>query len=142
MSYSFRLAARVLLYASSHRQNNTYNGLCYTSRGALAETRNINIGLQFCLQSADCLCLGKHDRNSAVLTHGRPLGIELLWAPRHHPPLKRGPLLLVGPCFWWAHVVVGPLLLVGPCSWWAPAFGGALLLVAPDVCGPLLLVGL
>ena len=35
--YSFRLAARVLLYAPSHRQDSTYHGLCYTSRGALAE---------------------------------------------------------------------------------------------------------
>ena len=33
---SFRLAARVLLYAPSHRQDSTYHGLCYTSRGALA----------------------------------------------------------------------------------------------------------
>ena len=40
MGYSFRLAARVLLYASSHTQDNTYHGLCYTSRGALAGTRN------------------------------------------------------------------------------------------------------
>ena len=32
--------ARVLLYAPSHRQDNTYHGLCYTSRGALAGTRN------------------------------------------------------------------------------------------------------
>ena len=39
MGYSFRLTARVLLYASSHRQDNTYHGLCYTSRGALAGTR-------------------------------------------------------------------------------------------------------
>ena len=39
MGYSIRLAARVLLYASSHRQDNTYHGLCYTSRGALAGTR-------------------------------------------------------------------------------------------------------
>ena len=38
--YSFRLAARVLLYAPSHRQDSTYHGLCYTSRGALAVTRN------------------------------------------------------------------------------------------------------
>ena len=38
--YSFRLTARVLLYASSHRQDSTYHGLCYTSRGALAGTRN------------------------------------------------------------------------------------------------------
>ena len=40
MSYTFRLAARVLLYSPSHRQDNTYHGLCYTSRGALAGTRN------------------------------------------------------------------------------------------------------
>ena len=32
MGYSFQLAARVLLYASSHRQDNTYHRLCYTSR--------------------------------------------------------------------------------------------------------------
>ena len=30
----------VLLYAPSHRQDSTYHGLCYTSRGALAGTRN------------------------------------------------------------------------------------------------------
>ena len=36
----YRLAARVLLYAPSHIQDNTYHGLCYTSCGALAETRN------------------------------------------------------------------------------------------------------
>ena len=40
IGYSYRLAARVLLYAPSHRQDNTYHGLCYTSRGALAGTRN------------------------------------------------------------------------------------------------------
>ena len=44
MGYSFRLAARVLLYASSHRQDNTYHGLCYTSYGALAGTRNSSMG--------------------------------------------------------------------------------------------------
>ena len=44
MGYSFWLAARVLLYASSHRQDNTYHGLCYTSRGALAGTRNSSMG--------------------------------------------------------------------------------------------------
>ena len=40
MGYSYRLTARVLLYASSHRKYSTYHGLCYTSRGALAGTRN------------------------------------------------------------------------------------------------------
>ena len=29
----------VLLYASSHRQDNTYHSLCYTSRGALTGMR-------------------------------------------------------------------------------------------------------
>ena len=44
IGYSFRLAARVLLYAPSHKQNSTYHGLCYTSRGALAGTRNSSMG--------------------------------------------------------------------------------------------------
>ena len=38
------LTARVLLYAPSHRQDSTYHGLCYTSRGALAGTRNSSMG--------------------------------------------------------------------------------------------------
>ena len=40
MDYSFQLAARGLLYAPSHRQNNTYHGLFYTSHVALAGIRN------------------------------------------------------------------------------------------------------
>ena len=44
IGYSYGLAARVLLYAPSHRQDNTYHGLCYTSRGALAGTRNCSMG--------------------------------------------------------------------------------------------------
>ena len=40
IGYSYRLTARVILYAPSHRQHNTCHGLCYTSRGALAGTRN------------------------------------------------------------------------------------------------------
>ena len=36
----FLLAARVLLYAPSHRQDSTYNSLCYTSRGVLGGTGN------------------------------------------------------------------------------------------------------
>ena len=43
MGYSFRLTARVLLYASSHRQDNTHS-LCYTSHGALAGMRNSSMG--------------------------------------------------------------------------------------------------
>ena len=44
IGYSYRLAARVLLYAPSHRQDNTYHGLCYSSCGALAGTRNSSMG--------------------------------------------------------------------------------------------------
>ena len=44
IGYSFRLAARVLLYAPSHIQDSTYHGLCYTSRGTLAGTRNSSMG--------------------------------------------------------------------------------------------------
>ena len=44
IGYSYRLTARVLLYAPSHRQDNTYHDLCYTSRGALAGTRNSSMG--------------------------------------------------------------------------------------------------
>ena len=44
MDYSFRLTARVLLYAPSHRQDSTYHGLCYTSRGVEAGSRNSSMG--------------------------------------------------------------------------------------------------
>ena len=32
------------IYTPSHRQDSTYHGLCYTSRGALAGTRNGSVG--------------------------------------------------------------------------------------------------
>ena len=44
IGYSFQLTARVLLYAALHRHDITYHGLCYTSRGALAGTRNSSMG--------------------------------------------------------------------------------------------------
>ena len=47
IGYSYRLTARFLLYAPSHRQDSTYHGLCYTSRGALAGTRNSSMGSNF-----------------------------------------------------------------------------------------------
>ena len=40
MGYSFLLTARAILYAPSNRQDSTYHGLCYTSCGVLAGTRN------------------------------------------------------------------------------------------------------
>ena len=44
IGYSYRLTARVLLYAPSYRQDNTYHSFCYTSCGALAGTRNSSMG--------------------------------------------------------------------------------------------------
>ena len=44
IGYFYRLTARVHLYAPSHRQDNTYHSLCYTSRGAWAGTRNSSMG--------------------------------------------------------------------------------------------------
>ena len=44
IGYSYRLTAIVLLYAPSHRQDSTYHGLCYTSRGALVGTRYSSMG--------------------------------------------------------------------------------------------------
>ena len=44
IGYFYRLTARVLLNAQSHRQDNTHHNLCYTSRGALAGTRNSSMG--------------------------------------------------------------------------------------------------
>ena len=44
IGYSYRLFSRVLLYAPSHRQDNTYQGLCYTSRGTVTEAVFQTIG--------------------------------------------------------------------------------------------------
>ena len=44
----FQLTASILLYEPSHRQDSTYHGLCYTSHGALAGTRNSSMGPWWC----------------------------------------------------------------------------------------------
>ena len=46
IGYCFQLAASVLLNAPSHRHDSTYLSLCYTSRGALAGTRNSSLHIQ------------------------------------------------------------------------------------------------
>ena len=53
---SFRLTARVLLYAPSQRQDSTYHGLCYTSRGELAGTRRALTAAQRRLQVPYLTC--------------------------------------------------------------------------------------
>ena len=40
----FPINSKGFLYAPSHRQDSTYHGLCYTSRGALAGMRNSSMG--------------------------------------------------------------------------------------------------
>ena len=40
----FLISSKGSFYAPSHRQNSTYHGLCYTSRAALAGTRNRSMG--------------------------------------------------------------------------------------------------
>ena len=40
----FPINSKGSLYAPSHRQDNTYHSLCYTSHGALAGTRNSSMG--------------------------------------------------------------------------------------------------
>ena len=69
IGYSFRLAARVLLYAPSHRQDSTYHGLCHTSRGALAGTRNSSMGPPH---------EGSIRRHTAPLANALPLSYVLL----------------------------------------------------------------
>ena len=62
MGYSFWLTAMVTLYAPSHRQ-----GICYTSRGALAGMRNSSMGpphegsiLRYIAQWANALTTKPH----------------------------------------------------------------------------------
>ena len=40
----FPISSKGSLYTPSHRHDNTYHSLCYTSRGALAGTRNRSMG--------------------------------------------------------------------------------------------------
>ena len=55
IGYSYRLTASILLYATSHRQDNTYHGVCYTSSGALAGTRS-DIKFSTMLSSTNVSC--------------------------------------------------------------------------------------
>ena len=78
IGYSFRLTARVLLYAPSHRQDSTYHSLCYTSRGALAGMRILHrmykncchhyMGYSFWLAAKDLLYAPFHNRIAHTTT--------------------------------------------------------------------------
>ena len=68
MGYSFRLAAMGFLYASFHRQDNTYHGLCYISRGALAGTRNSDPTRQSILSNVARLVSVSDEKSSTLQT--------------------------------------------------------------------------
>ena len=92
IGYSYRLTARVLLYAPSHRQGSTYHGLCYTSRGALAGTTNSSMGLK--LYTLDITYLHTLLRAFAYggmdrLTILRDEHIELFLVPASAPRLMK-----------------------------------------------------
>ena len=86
MGYSFRLAARALLYAPSHRQDSTYHGLCYTSHGALAGTRNSSMGppwrIDPCKTKFDSLQALEHQERYAVHRYRYPKR-ENIFSIRH-----------------------------------------------------------
>ena len=66
MGYSFRLTARVLLYASSHRLDNTYHSLCYTSHGALAGIRNSSMGPPWRIDPTTHCTISEHSYHRAT----------------------------------------------------------------------------
>ena len=57
---------RVLLYAPSHRQDNTYHSLCYTSRGALAGRRNSSIGPPWGIDPTTHRTMSEHSYHGAT----------------------------------------------------------------------------
>ena len=68
IGYSLRLTARVLLYESSHRQD---NGLCYTSCGALAGMRNSSMGPPWRIDPTihRTMCDRSYHRATSTYTH-------------------------------------------------------------------------
>ena len=92
MDYFFRSAARVLLYAPSHRQDNTYHCLCYTSRGALAGPRNSSMGPPLNKIISDKNALLSNDHLTWQLLHCRRSQQTLFWqfqnTGQHHPYWK------------------------------------------------------
>ena len=99
MAYSFRLAASVLLYAPSHRQDNTYHCLYYTSRGGLAGMRNSSpakgnllphyMGYPFWLTAINILCVRCQRQNSTYYnigytSYGALAGTRISLIDPHH----------------------------------------------------------
>ena len=82
IGYSYRLTARVLLYAPSHRQDNTYHGLCYTSRGALAGTsvlkRKVLQGTGFVEEHGGNVCVFCRERDYELLDLWKSMVVMLV----------------------------------------------------------------
>ena len=68
MSYSFQLAAIVILCAPYHRQDSTYFGFHYTSRGALDGTRNSSMKHMRQYQKLSKFWQGKNIKTSVFRT--------------------------------------------------------------------------
>ena len=66
IGYSFWLTARILLYASSHRQDNIHHSLCYTSHGALAGTRNSYMGPLWRINPTTHCSMSEHSYHRAT----------------------------------------------------------------------------
>ena len=80
IGYSFRLTARVLLYAPSHRQDSTYHGLCYTSRSAL-HLMVATLCLQMSARRSYRLFAGQEEMLPGSSKSGRYCSMELLGLP-------------------------------------------------------------
>ena len=94
IGYSYRLTARVLLYAPSHRQDNTYHSLCYACRGALAGMRNSSVGsTPWRIDPTTHRTMSEHSYHGAtscsrggereLLTCPYPLKVQA-WPPQNH----------------------------------------------------------
>ena len=88
IGYSYRLTARVLLYAPSHRQDNRYPGLCYTSRGALAGTRDRSMGPPH---------QGSIRRPLIIKSSQMPATLDAFFVFRHSVKAVRDPSSMKGP---------------------------------------------
>ena len=63
----FLIISKVLLYASSHRQDNTYHSLCYTNHEELAGTRNSSMDPPLRMDSMTYCTMSERSYHGATL---------------------------------------------------------------------------
>ena len=78
IGYSYQLTARVLLYAPSHRQDNTYHGLCYTSHGATTACSECTLIVTITGQSYLCRFQIKGHLDTTLKSFVRSTVVELI----------------------------------------------------------------